>query len=61
MVAFLAKHGYVHRDISEGNIYIHEGRGIVADFEFAKIIGDGGLNDLRRVSEVTMRIFLQIY
>lgn len=28
--------GWVHRDISSGNIIVHEGRGYLTDFEYAK-------------------------
>jgi hypothetical protein len=33
---------YMHRDISDGNILIYNGRGVLADWEFAKKVGDDG-------------------
>ena len=28
--------GWIHRDISVGNLYFYEGRGVLGDLEFAK-------------------------
>ena len=28
--------GWVHRDLSVGNLYLYEGRGLIGDFEYAK-------------------------
>jgi serine/threonine protein kinase len=37
------KYGYVHRDISTGNILLHEGQGKLSDLEYAKeMTGTGG-------------------
>ena len=49
-VWFLAKHGYVHRDISDGNIYQYDGKGIVGDLEYMKRLSEDGSSDMRTVS-----------
>ena len=28
--------GWVHRDLSVGNLYLYKGRGLIGDFEYAK-------------------------
>ena len=28
--------GWVHRDLSIGNLYLYQGRGLIGDFEYAK-------------------------
>jgi prepilin-type processing-associated H-X9-DG protein len=33
------KCGYVHRDVSTGNILFCDGRGILMDLEYAKLMG----------------------
>jgi serine/threonine protein kinase len=50
-LAFLAKKGYVHRDISPGNIIIYEGRAKLSDLEFAKQYESGTSNNIRTVSQ----------
>jgi hypothetical protein len=40
----------VHRDISDGNVYLYEGRGLIGDLEYAKVIGSGRTSDDRTVS-----------
>ena len=42
-------HGYVHRDVSSGNIIFHGGDGKTADLEYAKEIGTGSVHDERTV------------
>lgn len=51
VVALLSACGWVHRDISSGNVYYYEGRGIVGDFEYAKPINSGQRSETRTVSE----------
>jgi serine/threonine protein kinase len=51
VVALLSACGWVHRDISPGNVYYFKGRGIVGDFEFAKPINSGKRFETRTVSE----------
>ncbi|KAF8813209.1 hypothetical protein BYT27DRAFT_7181632 [Phlegmacium glaucopus] len=46
-LAFLTKRGYVHRDISPGNIIIYNGRAKLSDLEFAKEYGSGTSNNIR--------------
>jgi len=46
-LAFLTKKGYVHRDISPGNIIIYGGRAKLNDLEFAKEYGTGTSNYVR--------------
>ena len=50
MVWYLSKHGMVHRDISDGNVYEYLGRGIVGDLEYMKRISEDGPSDIRAVS-----------
>ena len=50
-LAFLTKKGYVHRDISPGNIIIYKGRAKLADLEFAEEYGTGSSNNIRIVSQ----------
>jgi serine/threonine protein kinase len=42
-------HGYVHRDVSSGNIIFHGGEGKIADLEYAKEIGTGSGHNERTV------------
>ena len=52
------KAGWVHRDISTGNIYLYidpvtgEKRGMLGDLEFAKKVGTGARYDVRIVCNV---------
>ena len=46
----LRRLGYVHRDVSPGNILLYEGRGILADMEYAKHQDDTSTHDVRSVS-----------
>ena len=50
MIWYLSKHGMVHRDISDGNIYEYSGRGIVSDLEYMKRVSEDGSSDMRTVS-----------
>ena len=50
-LAFLTKKGYVHRDISAGNIIIYQGRAKLCDLEFAKQYESGTSNHIRTVSQ----------
>ena len=43
------QHGYVHRDVSTGNIISHDGHGKMADLKYAKKIGTGGAHEVRTV------------
>ncbi|KAL5479079.1 hypothetical protein ACEPAI_2367 [Sanghuangporus weigelae] len=38
--------GWVHRDVSPGNLYLYDGRGILGDFEYAKRRGSDVENEL---------------
>ena len=51
-VWFLAKYGYVHRDISGGNIYQYSGKGVVGDLEYMKRVSEDGASDMRTVSRI---------
>ena len=48
---YLHEAGWVHRDISVGNLYLYtdpvskEKRGLIGDLEYAKRVGDGGKYD----------------
>jgi serine/threonine protein kinase len=50
-LAFLSEKGYVHRDISPGNIIIYEGRAKLSDLEFAKQYESGTSNFIRTVRQ----------
>ena len=52
-LAFLTQKGYVHRDISPGNIIFYEGRVKLSDLEFAKQYESGASNHIRTVSGLT--------
>ena len=41
--------GWVHRDVSAGNVLVHEGIGKLADVEFAKAESDTGSHSVRTV------------
>lgn len=47
----MAKRGYIHRDISAGNILIYNGRAKLADLEFAKEYGAGQSSYVRTVCQ----------
>ena len=53
MLALNALHacGWVHRDVSAGNVLIHDGVGKLADFEFAKAESDKGTHCVRTVRD----------
>ena len=50
------KAGWVHRDLSLGNLYLYidpvsgEKRGLIGDYEFAKKVGSGGRYDIKIVN-----------
>ena len=50
------KAGWVHRDLSIGNLYLYIDpvsgvkRGLIGDFEFAKKVGNGGRHEKRIVT-----------
>ena len=52
---YLHEAGWVHRDISVGNLYLYtdpvskEKRGLIGDLEYAKRVGEGGKHDVRTV------------
>ena len=46
----LSEVSYVHRDISTGNCYLYDGRGILGDFEFAKVMKTDKEHEVPRVS-----------
>ena len=60
-VKVIHKAGWVHRDLSTGNLYLYIDpvnglkRGLIGDFEFAKKVGSGGRHEKRIVV-----LFLQI-
>jgi serine/threonine protein kinase len=42
-------HGYVHRDVSTGNILVFEGRGKLSDLEYSKEMQPPPLHEIRTV------------
>ncbi|KAI5114951.1 hypothetical protein M0805_002402, partial [Coniferiporia weirii] len=61
---YIHKAGWVHRDISCGNVYLYKGRGLLGDLEYAKRIGTDGKHEVRTGTldfmavEVTNRAYL---
>ena len=51
---FIHEAGWVHRDISNGNMYEYEGRGLLADFEYAKKMGTAIDCEMNVVSTVEL-------
>ena len=45
-LSILAKYHWVHPDISAGVVHDHEGKGILCDLEYAKIMGSGGTREV---------------
>ena len=45
----MAKRGYVHRDVSAGNVIMWNGHAKLADLEFAKVYGSGQTSYVRTV------------
>lgn len=43
------QHGYIHWDVSTGNIISYNGYGRLADLEYAKEISTGGAHEIRMV------------
>ena len=39
----------MHRDVSVGNVYLFDGRGLLGDFEFAKRTDDVSQHEVRTV------------
>ncbi|KAF8811240.1 hypothetical protein BYT27DRAFT_7184620 [Phlegmacium glaucopus] len=60
VLAFLTKKGYVHRDISPGNIIIYNGRAKLNDLEFAKEYGSGTSNNIRTGTYNFMAVEVEI-
>ena len=59
-LCYIHESGWVHRDLSTGNIYWYkdgeESRGMISDFEYAKKMGQGdGAHDVR-----TVRVLLSL-
>jgi hypothetical protein len=44
--------GYVHRDVSAGNILFWDGAGILSDLEFAKKTSDLTMHEVRTVCAI---------
>ncbi|KAL5476495.1 hypothetical protein ACEPAI_3352 [Sanghuangporus weigelae] len=44
---YIHKSGYVHRDISAGNVFYYEGRGLIGDLEYAKEVATDGTHQMR--------------
>ena len=59
-LAFLSQKGYVHRDISPGNIIFYKGRLKLSDLEFAKEYESGASNHIRSVSRLTKYLVLPL-
>lgn len=60
---YLAKRGYVHRDVSAGNIILYNGRAKLSDLEFAQEYGPGKspyaatVNVFRNLADGPSRLF----
>ena len=44
---FIHESGWVHHNISVGNVYLFEGRGMLSDLEYAKRKNDASQHDVR--------------
>lgn len=51
---YIHEAGWVHRDISTGNIYLFENRGLLSDFEYARPMGKGAEHEVKTVSLVVV-------
>ena len=49
VLQFIHESGWVHRDVSVGNVYLFDGRGILANLEYAKSTNDTPQHDVRTV------------
>ncbi|KAF8261636.1 hypothetical protein EI94DRAFT_1809947 [Lactarius quietus] len=47
VLRFLHGSGWVHRDVSTGNVYLYKGRGLLGDFEYAKTTADHSQPEVR--------------
>ena len=47
---YLHEAGWVHRDISAGNVHYYDRKGVLGDLEYAKIAGTGGIHEVKTVS-----------
>ncbi|KAI5117344.1 hypothetical protein M0805_006243 [Coniferiporia weirii] len=47
VLEYIHKAGWVHRDISCGNIYLYKGRGLLGDLEYAKRMGTNAKHEVR--------------
>jgi serine/threonine protein kinase len=52
----LRKLGWVHRDVSVGNILSYKGEAKLADLEYAKRVGDGKSHEMRTASRSSMNL-----
>ena len=63
------KVGWVHRDLSIGNLYLYIDpvsgvkRGLIGDFEFAKKVGNGGRHEKRIVTlfQIIQKLLLIVF
>ena len=63
------KAGWVHRDLSIGNLYLYIDpvsgvkRGLIGDFEFAKKVGNGGRHEKRIVTlfQIIQKLLLIVF
>lgn len=53
----MAKKGYVHRDVSAGNILWFGDHAKLSDLEFAREYGTGGSSDARTVCTSSLSLF----
>jgi hypothetical protein len=49
-----------HWDISIGNMYLYEGRGLLGDFEFAKNVADHSQPEIRTVRECLLVVVSEL-
>ncbi|KAI5114573.1 hypothetical protein M0805_006563, partial [Coniferiporia weirii] len=66
VLSYIHKAGWVHRDISCGNVHLSEGQGLLGDLEYAKRIGTDGQHEVRTGTldfmavEVANRAYLHV-
>jgi hypothetical protein len=53
----MSRAGWVHRDISSGNLYHYQGGGKIGDLEFAKQFVNEGSHEFRTVRRLKTSFF----
>ena len=54
---FLHGSGWVHRDVSTGNVYLFDGHGVLGDLEYAKKTDDNTQHEVRTVRGLDLALY----